>query len=244
MSTSTTTRPTGDGRSDRAQAPPHRGALGEVIRGRRLLLDHTRARRRQVWAVIKEVPADVKRAEVAQALEDVGLAERYQAGLAGALTLSPRPAGPNQPARTSTRGAATRSVGTSSCSEFKRLTVEVPGRLHAAMSRRARPREHLANPLGPRGPRGGRIGGREALSCQQCELEQELRGPELGLTQVFVRAGNGNVELVVQLPRARRRARAYAAPRRAGAPRARPPRLRPVRRAAAVRPDWGAGAAL
>ena len=34
------------------------------------------------------------------------------------------------------------------------------------------------------------------MSCERCELEQELRGPEQGLTQVFVRAGTGNVELV------------------------------------------------
>lgn len=115
-----------------------RVALGEVIRGRRWALIYTRARRRQVWAVIREVPADVKRADVAQALEDAGLAQRYQAGLAGALTLSPE-ARWTQPTREDVnQGRGDSLTWAELRPETKRLTVEVPGRLHSAMSRRAR----------------------------------------------------------------------------------------------------------
>ena len=109
-----------------------------VARDRSLLHLDLAAQRRQVWAVIKEVPADVKRAEVAQALEDAGLAQRYQAGLAGALTLSPE-ARWTQPTREDVNQGRGDSLSWDELRpEFKRLTVEVPGRLHAAMSRRAR----------------------------------------------------------------------------------------------------------
>jgi hypothetical protein len=34
------------------------------------------------------------------------------------------------------------------------------------------------------------------MSCNECETQQELRGPTIRLLQIFVRVGNGNVEIV------------------------------------------------
>ena len=89
--------------------------------------------------MIKDVPADVKRADVAQALEDAGLAQRHQAGLAGTLALSPEPRWAPVIHEEVEWGHADALTWTELRPETKRLTVEVPGRLHAILSRRARP---------------------------------------------------------------------------------------------------------